>query len=415
MKPLAVIDVETTGLNPYSYDRVVEVAAVLVMPGEGVLAELTSLVNPERDIGPTSIHGLTATDIINAPHFEEIAGHLAEFLSHSSALAGHNVRFDISFLQSEYKRIGIQMPRYTTLDTMSLAGGGSLSACCSEYGINFNGRAHTAIYDARATAYLLLKLLMNNPDVIAMHETCAPPIWPILQIPCSSLYPRGSNDNLPLAVPSYIQHLAERLSNNSSDVSHPEGEKDYRALLWRVLEDGHIEESEGNSLVDVATHWGLSLDRVKAIHKDYLLQLAKAAWADQHLSESERREIQLAAKLLGFGRLSDAQLWDLMGSSECTDFSDSIKSNVEDWAGKSVCFTGECSCSMRGELMTREMAEQLVKDKGLQVLQSVTKKLDLLVVADPNTQSGKAKKAKQYGIRIIHEPVFWRTLGVPID
>jgi hypothetical protein len=36
-------------------------------------------------------------------------------------------------------------------------------------------------------------------------------------------------------------------------------------------------------------------------------------------------------------------------------------------------------------------------------------------VADPNTQSGKAKKARQYGIRIVHEPVFWRSLGVPID
>jgi DNA polymerase-3 subunit epsilon len=61
------------------------------------------------------------------------------------------------------------------------------------------------------------------------------------------------------------------------------------------------------------------------------------------------------------------------------------------------------------------MAEQLAVKKGLRVLPSVTKKLDLLVVADPNTQSGKAKKARQYGIRIVHEPVFWRALGVPID
>ena len=46
---------------------------------------------------------------------------------------------------------------------------------------------------------------------------------------------------------------------------------------------------------------------------------------------------------------------------------------------------------------------------------SVTKKLDLLIVADPDTQSTKARKARQYGIRIVHEPVFWRTLGVAID
>jgi DNA polymerase-3 subunit epsilon len=61
------------------------------------------------------------------------------------------------------------------------------------------------------------------------------------------------------------------------------------------------------------------------------------------------------------------------------------------------------------------MAEQLAEDKGFRVLSSVTKKLDLLVVADPKTQSTKAKKARQYGIRIVHEPVFWRSLGVQVD
>ncbi len=70
---------------------------------------------------------------------------------------------------------------------------------------------------------------------------------------------------------------------------------------------------------------------------------------------------------------------------------------------------------MRGGLISREMAEQLAVDKGPRVLPSVTKKLDLLVVADANTQSSKAKKARQYGIRILYEPVFWRLLGVPID
>ena len=66
-------------------------------------------------------------------------------------------------------------------------------------------------------------------------------------------------------------------------------------------------------------------------------------------------------------------------------------------------------------MITREMAEHIVTEKGLRVMPSVTKKLDLLVVADPNTQSGKAKKAQKYGIRIIHEPVFWRTLGITVD
>ena len=61
------------------------------------------------------------------------------------------------------------------------------------------------------------------------------------------------------------------------------------------------------------------------------------------------------------------------------------------------------------------MASELAASRGMIVMETVTKKLDLLVVADPFTQSGKAKRARLYGIRIIHEPVFWRALGMEVQ
>ena len=415
MKPLAVIDVETTGLNPYRHDRVVEVAAVLVLPEEGIQAELTTLVNPERDVGPTRIHGLSASDLINAPRFAEIAAHLVEVLRSSAVLVGHNVRFDVSFLQSEYRRIGVEMPPYTTLDTMAIAGGGTLSACCAEYGVKYDGRAHAALHDARAAACLLQKMHLRNPDLLTQCASCNPPTWPILQTPCGRLLSRESVVRTIPAVPSYVQRLAGRLSVGSADVSHPEGERDYRALLWRALEDGRIEESESESLVEVATNWGLNFKRVEAIHLGYLSELAKAAWADRHITDAERRDIQMAAQLLGFGRLTDEQLQDLLRSCEISVSVDTAANGGEEWTGKSVCFTGECACFIHGQIISREMAEQFAADKGLRVMPSVTKELDLLVVADPNTQSGKAKKARKYGTRIVHEPVFWRSLGIAVD
>ena len=61
------------------------------------------------------------------------------------------------------------------------------------------------------------------------------------------------------------------------------------------------------------------------------------------------------------------------------------------------------------------MAESLAADAGLGVVQGVTKKLDILVVANPASLSGKAKKARAYGIRIVAEPVFWQLLGLNVE
>jgi DNA polymerase-3 subunit epsilon len=82
--------------------------------------------------------------------------------------------------------------------------------------------------------------------------------------------------------------------------------------------------------------------------------------------------------------------------------------------GKRVCFTGELQCRYNGQLIPRELAEELAASAGLIVMDSVTKKLDLLVSADPHSHSYKARKARQYGLRIMHEPVFWKAIGVEV-
>jgi DNA polymerase-3 subunit epsilon len=80
-----------------------------------------------------------------------------------------------------------------------------------------------------------------------------------------------------------------------------------------------------------------------------------------------------------------------------------------------VCFTGELLGRLRGERVTRELAEKLATEAGLEVRTSVTKKLELLVVADPETQSIKARKAREYGVRIMAERVFWAALKMPVE
>jgi DNA polymerase-3 subunit epsilon len=83
--------------------------------------------------------------------------------------------------------------------------------------------------------------------------------------------------------------------------------------------------------------------------------------------------------------------------------------------GKVVCFTGELQCRLHGQAITRGVAQRVATEAGCVIATAVTKKLDLLVLADPHSQSGKAKKARQYGVRIVHENVFWSSIGIPVE
>lgn len=80
-------------------------------------------------------------------------------------------------------------------------------------------------------------------------------------------------------------------------------------------------------------------------------------------------------------------------------------------AGKSVCSTGQLAREVGGLPLQRCEAESLAWRAGLVVRQSVTKRLDILVCADPHTQSRKACKAREYGVRIMAEEAFWRSIG----
>jgi DNA polymerase-3 subunit epsilon len=72
-----------------------------------------------------------------------------------------------------------------------------------------------------------------------------------------------------------------------------------------------------------------------------------------------------------------------------------------------VAFNAE----FNGQRITREMMTALAEEKGMSVKNNVTKSLDMLVCADPDSMSSKAKKAREYGIRIMAEPTFMATLG----
>ena len=418
MPCLAIIDAETTGLNPYRHDRIVEVAAVVIRPDGETLREFVSLINPERDMGPTGLHGITAGDVLQAPRFGEVAPALLETLNGCVAIAGHNVRFDYSFLACEFERLGHAIPECPTLCTLQMAGGGSLSTCCVDYQVGFDGNAHSALDDARATARLLAKLLADAPRKVSEISGWPSIVWP--RLPRTPVNPltREESRRRQAEPPTYLQELLARAETSVPPDPDDAAVSAYTAVLDRALEDRHIDEGEGQALLEVAMRWGLTGARIKRIHREYLQQLAAVALADGTVTSAERRDLSLVGRILGV----DQESLEVMLQTASRQRSERLQPprpvaglpGRDDLAHKQVCFTGECQCRYRDKAITRTMAMELASRGGLVVVESVTKHLDFLVVADPMTQSGKAKKARQYGIRVIHEPVFWAALGLEV-
>ena len=119
--PLAVVDVETTGLNPLAGDRVCEIAVLRVDPGEEPCLWV-SLVNPGRPIGAgaRAVNGIADDDVADAPPFGRLIAEINAALD-GAVLVAHNVPFDLGFLRAEYRRAGMRFPTVQALDTLELA------------------------------------------------------------------------------------------------------------------------------------------------------------------------------------------------------------------------------------------------------------------------------------------------------
>ncbi len=173
---------------------------------------------------------------------------------------------------------------------------------------------------------------------------------------------------------------------------------------------------EIEELAAAAEAWGLSIENVADIHRSYLTSLVAVALLDGTLSHDESRDLERISDLLAIERAT------LVDSIEAA--TPAVRHYAENGAGpgstdslrgKTVCFTGTCCCRIGGAAPTRAEAELLAAAVGLVVAPRVTKSLDVLVVADPETRSGKAEKARQYGTRIIAERAFWTAIGLVID
>jgi len=393
----ATIDFETTGLSP-SRNRIIEIGVIRSDINGRIIDEYQTLIQPNQDVGRTDIHGITPTDLIDAPTFDQILQDLATVLN-GAILVAHNAKFDFSFLEHELERSGQTFSDIDGLCTLELvyqvlpAGSRKLVQCCEHFGIPIR-KSHTAIEDARMASKLCTKLF----------ELC-PPTWlpePFqISVPHIKSHKPVTRTSNPKIINLKQSKLA-KVATNSPGKPKP-GQisavpvSQYLNLLDKALSDEILDQFEADALRELARQLGLTNDQIALLNSSYLHNLCSIAIQDGVITAEERSHIGKIADQLGVDE------WHNLLDRKETVTSKDHQIEGQQLKGLSVCFTGTMS-------KPRETCHEIAKAAGLKIENGVTKSLDVLVVADINTESSKAKKARKYSIRIINESAFFELL-----
>lgn len=172
-----VLDTETTGLDPDTGDRIVEIGCIELINHVPSGRTLHHYINPERDmpLGAFEVHGLSSEFLSGYPVFAALADEILEFLG-DAVLVIHNAAFDMRFINAELRRLARpEIPMARALDTVQLArrkypgAQVSLDALCRRFEIDNGHRTlHGALLDADLLAAVYLELIGGRQPDLAL-------------------------------------------------------------------------------------------------------------------------------------------------------------------------------------------------------------------------------------------------------
>lgn len=186
-----VFDTETTGLNPASGDRIVEIGCVELINRVETGRHYHCYFNPERAMPAEAqaVHGLTDIFLSAKPLFADTVHELLDFIA-DSPLVAHNAPFDFGFLNAELERCSrVAICRTRMVDTVQLArtrhpgAKHSLDALCTRYGIDRSHRVlHGALLDAQLLAQLYVEMTGGRQIGLGLAEDRAEPAAPLVLV-----------------------------------------------------------------------------------------------------------------------------------------------------------------------------------------------------------------------------------------
>ncbi len=178
-----MFDTETTGIDPASGDRVVEIGGIELLNHIPTGRHYHVYLNPERVMaqGAFDVHGLSDAFLADKPLFRSVADELHAFFG-DARLVAHNASFDIGFLNAEFARTGHPALTHDRVrDTLALArrkhpgASNSLDALCSRYGIDAGRRVkHGALLDAELLAEVYIELIGGRQTDLGLAIGSAP-------------------------------------------------------------------------------------------------------------------------------------------------------------------------------------------------------------------------------------------------
>jgi DNA polymerase-3 subunit epsilon len=315
--------------------------------------------------------------------FEEVVNDILRIID-GRVLVAHQLSFDARMLAQELNRLDAEGDLgkgfCTLIASRNLLPGtaDSLAATCEALGIT-SIDAHSALGDARMTMQIFQQLREDGQEVMPASVDYDKRFHParVLQ---REAFKKEQDDAI------------DRIKKFTKKVPFPTSEEKFVAyllLLNMAMQDLLISKEEEAELNHWAEDLGVSANEVKKLHQGYLDSFIQAALRDGVITLQEREMIELVAGALHL-------------PFEIPDTPQLIQANEDSLSvGKRVCFTGE-AFGFSGNTINRSDLETLAAKVGLHPVKDVTKKgCDILVAADEATMSGKAKKAKEWGIPVI--------------
>ena len=193
-----LFDTETTGLDPLTGDRVIEIAALELLRDLPTGRVFHVLVDPGRDIPEeaTRVHGLTRADLLGKPRFPDIAAAMLDFFG-ADPLVAHNAAFDFGFINAELARTGLpSLATSRMVCTLTMAKTrfpglpNSLDALCRRFAIDLSERTtHNALLDCRLLAQVYIELTGGRQRGLSLAAEESGPALPALSYTAAQTRP----------------------------------------------------------------------------------------------------------------------------------------------------------------------------------------------------------------------------------